>query len=761
MKKIILPSIFLASAIASVHAQEANNEQAPQKKAKRAYIEEVIVTAQKRAESIQDVPLSVQVLGGEQMKNSAIENFEDVAATAPNTDINMTPGYVQVGMRGLNSPINDGMEQSVGFYVDGIYYGKTAFLQDAFLDLDRVELLKGPQGTLFGKNTVAGAISVTTAKPSNEFEISATVSGGEYNAKKYDAMVNIPLLNERMALRIAATRSEQDGFVYNSRRDEDEKSVDKEGIRAKLLVDITDSLNAVFTYYQGRSADKGQGWEPFVLDDTAALVHGRFDPTLEAEFNYQSHTNSDNYNDNDTEVTNLEVNWDIGESTITLIASQAESQEYLYLDADTASAPIADWKRDFDYEQQMVELRLTSGPGDFEYLIGLFGFWSEKGQQGDLRMLPEGPLSGLIGPLLGLEGLLSNPLLSPVDGLLFSLTTDALLQEYDLSTATLAAFSQFTWHISDRLSVIAGLRMSQETKEVYLNQDYSSTGLLLQAAFGVTEYTLDAKRDESNVAPKLSVKYSIGEDGMLYASYTEGFKAGGFNPLAREASEAEFSQEYAEAFELGYKLTALEGALVVNTALYRTQFKDMQIQAFIGNGFLVSNAAQTTTQGLEIDMNYQPFAGTSLFIGAGIADATFDKFEEGPCPASSSEETCDLSGERLPRSSKYSLNIGGNVAYPIFDNRAALFLGADYAWRSDVYFDLDLDPIDTQGDYGLINLHTGIVDPDQRWKFVVHVKNLENKKVRRFAADLPIFSGSHMGFLMPPRMVSADLSVSF
>ncbi len=309
--------------------------------------------------------------------------------------------------------------------------------------------------------------------------------------------------------------------------------------------------------------------------------------------------------------------------------------------------------------------------------------------------------------------------------------------------------------------MIAGLRLSQETKEVLLTQDYSSTGLLLQAAFGVTEYSLDDSRDESNIAPKLAIKYSVGENGMLYGSYTEGFKAGGYNPLAREADEAEFDQEYAQAFELGYKHTALEGALVINTALYRTQFKDMQIQAFIGNGFLVDNAAETTTQGLELDLNYQPFAGTSLFMGMGIADATFDKFEDGPCTADSEEETCDLSGERLPRSSEYSFNLGGNMAYPIWDNKIAVFLGADWSWRSEVYFDLDLDPIDTQDAYSLINLHVGLVDPDQRWKFLVHVKNLEDKTIRRFAADLPIFDGSHMGFLMPPRMVTADISYSF
>ncbi|QQD17915.1 TonB-dependent receptor [Spongiibacter nanhainus] len=762
MNKAILMA-SLCAACSLTLAQESGPQ--GREKKRRDYIEEVIVTATKKAESIQDVPLSVSVLSGERMKNTSIESFEDVSQASPNTDINMTPGYVQVGMRGLNSPINDGMEQSVGFYVDGVYYGKTAFLQDAFLDLQRVELLKGPQGTLFGKNTVAGAINVTTASPDYEPAASVTYTAGDLDTRQADVMVNLPLVADRLALRVAATSSSRDGYVKNVLRGGDEKSVDKDGIRAKLLFDINDRISTELTHYRGSSADTGQGWEPFVLQGAGLLVHSLFDPNLEDRFDYRSHTNSDNRNRFETELTNWLTNWDLGEHTLTFIASRAESDEVLYLDADTASAPVADWFRDFQYEQNMLELRLASGPGKVEYLIGVFGFWSETQQAGDLRMLPEGPLSGLVGPaletLLGLGNLLTSPLLSPVDALLNSLTTDALIQNYQLDTRTTALFSQVTWHLSERLSLVGGLRASQETKEVFLDQDYEATGLLLQAAFGVSEYTLDASRDESNVAPKLALKYAVGDDDMLYASYAEGFKAGGYNPLARNPSEAEFDQEYAQAYELGYKMTALEGALVVNSALYLTQFEDMQIQAFIGNGFLVSNAAEATTQGLEVDVNYQPFAGTSLFASMGIADATFDEFKDGPCQAGSQQETCDLSGERLPRSSEYSANLGGTFVYPLFDNSAALFLGADVSWRSDLFFDLDVDPIDSQDAYHLINLHVGIIDPDQRWKFLVHAKNLQDRKVRRFTADLPIFDGSHMGFLMPPRIITADINYTF
>lgn len=760
MKKILFIPLLIASGLANANDNGNGN-------GKRDYIEEVIVTAQKRAQSIQEVPLSVSVLSAERMQASAMESFEDVALASPNTDINMTPGYVQVGMRGLNSPINDGMEQSVGFYVDGIYYGKTAFLQDAFLDLARVELLKGPQGTLFGKNTVAGAVNVSSANPQHDWQAALNIAGGDYNKEEVSAMINIPLIDQRLALRVAATSHQKDGYVENSLRNEFEKQVDKNGLRAKLLFDASDELSMILTVYSGEASDNGQGWEPFVLDAGAATVHGLFDAELESEFNYQSHANSENSSSSDTSVANVEIQWELSDHLLTLIGSHAELTESLYLDADTISAPIADWDRQTDYDQQMLELRLTSPPGKIEYIVGLFGFQSSNELIGDLRMLPNQAVTSVVLNAALADGLTStlSPLLDPLtallDPLLYTATTDSLRQRFNQDTETLALFSQFSWHINERLSLIMGLRASEETKDVELVQDYEQTGILLQAAFGVGEYTLEERRDESNVAPKVSLKYQLGTDDMLYASYSEGFKAGGYNPLARTADESGFNQETAEAYEIGYKLTALGGALTANAAAFHTEFSDMQIQAFIGNGFVVSNAAEATTEGLELDVNFQPWRGTVIYGGWGYTKARFDTYRDGPCPANSSDSSCDLSGRSLPRAPEYSANLGFNAAIPLVEDRLALVIGADYSWRDDIFFDLDLDPIDTQEAYQLINLHLGIVDPNQSWRFMVHVKNLEDKTVRQFAADVPIFSGSHMGFLLPPRMVSAEFALTF
>lgn len=784
--KVITLSLGLVSAHSVLaRAQtglEAESEAAEKKTQRPDYLEEVLVTAQKRAESVQEVPLAVSVMSAERIQASAMENFEDIALATPNTDVNMTPGYVQVGMRGLNAPINDGMEQSVGFYVDGIYYGKTAFLQDAFLDLERVEMLKGPQGTLFGKNTIAGAVNVTTAKPSDEWEASLSHGRGDYNNEKWELMLNAPLglgsLSERLALRIAATRHQRDGYVDNLVRDTDEKRTDKEGLRSKLRFDVSERHSLVLSYYEGEARDNGQGWEPFLLQGDAELVHGAFNPDLEADFDYRGHANTENFSISDSRFVNLQWDWDLPGifegHQFSAIYGKADLHEHFLLDADTASAPIAFWDNQDDYQQEMLELRLVSPPGTLEYIVGAFAFRSDYDAFSELRAF-DGAFSSdsLLTVLNGfLPGVANNPLvdlLAPLtdnlNALLNAPASDALFQTFIQSTETEAIFGQATWNINDRWSVILGLRASRESKEIDLRQEYEETGLMLQAAFGVSQYSLVDERDESNVAPRLSVKYQT-ETGLFYFTYGEGFKAGGFNPLARNEGEAVFEQETAVAYELGYKHTALGGALTANAALFRTQFEDMQIQSFIGNGFIVRNAAEATTEGLELEFNWFPAPGTVLYAGAGYTRAVFDSFTEGPCQSQPGNiipmsSTCDLTGARLPRAPVRNASAGFNAAMPLWEERLAMVLGADISWRDDIFLELDQDPIDTQPAEHLINARLGLVDPNERWRLLAHVKNLENKKVRQFAADMPIFGGSHMGFLLPPRTLSLEFGLRF
>ncbi|MEN8721836.1 MAG: TonB-dependent receptor [Alphaproteobacteria bacterium] len=749
--------------------------QAPERKPQR--LDEIVVTAQKRAENVQDVPISVSVVTAERLKDSNMQDFEDVALATPNTNINMTPGYVQVGMRGLNAPINDGMEQSVGFYVDGIYYGKTAFLQDAFLDIGRVEMLKGPQGTLFGKNTIAGAIAVHTAQPAHEWMFDGTVSGGEFEDRAAQFMINAPIMDDTFALRVAGTMHQRDGYVYNSLRDVDEKIVDKAGIRAKALFEPTSDIDLTLTLYAGQSEDNGQGWEPFLLADNARVVHGAFDPTLEDKADFVGHANEDNITVIRTLQANVTANWDLGQHTLTFIGGWGRLDENFLLDGDTASAPIINWANNDDYQQYMGEFRVVSAPfdtflGEIDYIAGLFGFYADYTGNGELRLFPDEQLgSTLLSNTLptAVSGALQD-ILNPLGGVLNPILTaplsDALFQTFAQETTTYAAFGQLTWRPITDLAFVFGLRGSMETKDVNLVQRYEDTGLVLQGALGVQQYTLDTSRDESNVAPKFSIKYDLNDDIMIYATYGEGFKAGGFNPIARNEGESTFNQELSTAYELGAKITALDGTATINMAIYHTQFDDMQIQSFIGNGFIVRNAAAATTQGIEVEANWLPFEGAVVYAGGGYTDATFDSFTDGPCISTStpsvpgSSPQCDVTGKPLPRAPEFNFSGGFNAGVPLGNTNLAFIIGGDALWQGDILFDLDQDPIDAQEAYWLFNARLGIADIDGAWRFVVHGKNIADETIKTFSADLPVLNGSHMGFLSPPRIITAEFSLT-
>lgn len=758
----------------------AAEEAAPAPKPQR--LDEIVVTAQKRAENVQDVPISVSVMTAERLKDSNMQDFEDVALATPNTNINMTPGYVQVGMRGLNAPINDGMEQSVGFYVDGIYYGKTAFLQDAFLDIGRVEMLKGPQGTLFGKNTIAGAIAVHTAQPAHEWLAHGSIGGGEFEDKIGEFMLNAPVFDDTLAVRVAGTMHQRDGYVYNSMRDVDEKIVDKYGLRGKVLYEPTGDLDLTFTLYAGESKDNGQGWEPFLLEADAQTVHGAFDPTLEAKADFVGHANEANTTRIRTIQANVTANYDLGQHTITLIGGWGRLDENFLLDGDTASAPIINWANNDDYQQYMGELRIVSAPfetsiGEFDYIAGLFGFYADYTGNGELRLLPDEQLgSTLLSNTLptAVSGVLAgilNPTGDVLNPILFAPLSDALFQTFAQETTTYAAFGQLTWRpsfLDSRLAFVFGLRGSMETKDVFLIQEYEETGLILQGALGVTQYTLDTSRDERNVAPKFSVKFDLTDDIMVYGTYGEGFKAGGFNPIARNEGESSFNQETSTAYEIGAKITALDGTATINLAAYHTQFDDMQIQSFIGNGFIVRNAAAATTQGIEVEANWLPFEGAVVYAGGGYTDATFDSFPDGPCITTTQRNTpgqgapqCDLKGKRLPRAPEYNMTAGFNAGIPLGNSNIAFVIGGDAIWQGDILFDLDQDPIDAQDAYWLFNARLGVADIDGAWRFLVHGRNIMDETIKTFSADLPVMNGSHMGFLSPPRMITAEFAVYF
>ena len=334
-------------------------------------LEEVIVTAQKRQESLQDVPVSVSAVSGQQIVDQGLGDLQDMSTYVPNLTINQTPGAAQIFIRGLGSADNAGFEQSVGLFVDGIYAGRARQFKAPFLDVASVEVLRGPQGTLFGKNTIAGAITVTTERPTDELEaILRTSYDFNYGDYAIDGVLSGPL-TDSLSGRLAVRQGNADGYLENTFQSRDEVDTDETVIRGSVQWDATEDLSVFFKYEKSESDLKGK-------QSVTGELGGWGDLILEADPNFRMTTDKrsttvDETSETDSENVMLKLDLALGEYELTSITGYSEYQFVEIIDADTTALDIAAFSPAQGFDQWSQELRLTSPLGEsFDFIAGLY-----------------------------------------------------------------------------------------------------------------------------------------------------------------------------------------------------------------------------------------------------------------------------------------------------------------------------------------------------------------------------------------------------
>ncbi len=775
-----------AAPAANAQADGATEAQADEPAKKNLQLEEIVVTAQKRAENIQDVPVSVSAVTGDSLKERGIDTFDSMANYTPNVNITSGNGEAFVRVRGLGSMANDGFESSVGFYIDDIYYGRSIYMGQAFLDLDRVEVLRGPQGTLFGKNTVAGAINMHTAKPSDEFEVAGDATFGEFENQAASLVVNVPLFNDAIGVRLAGTFQERDGWYFNSTNNDEERNVDRVNLRGKVGWDITADWDLILGYSYATYQDNGPGFELYDVNEPTQTLNGIFNPNSEYELNRTGVTDTDATTDITTKTWTLHSNLDIGEYSFVLAAGYSDYHHIVNFDADGGAAPLLTWLNEDNYDQTSVELRVVSPPGQFEYVAGLHYFANTYDGGTDFRVGNfQTPTSTLLGVVLppALEGLLGQTLVDLLGG---TLTLDQVLNEnlsdrldqvFVQDTTSYAAFGQVTGYFFDDWQVVLGLRASYEEKEALMSQQYENTGLLLQTFLGIQEYVINVSRDETQVAPKVSVKYEIRDNLNTYVTIAKGFKAGGFNPFAETPDRTEFEPEESTTFEWGLKGRYWDGRISANLSVFHTKFDDLQTSVVGGTGstFIVDNAASATSQGFEFDATVLLAEWLTSTISVGWTDATFDEYPGAPCITQenslggfvSDPNSCDASGKRLTEAPEWNAALGGNLTLPLdrlgsmSGSNIVFVLGADAIYRGETFMNLDYDPASFQEAYWRFDARMGFADMDGQWAFLITGQNLTDEEYLTLSVDAPVQPGSHIGTLGDPRYINGTFRFFF
>lgn len=764
-------------------------------------LEEVIVTSQFRAESLQSVPVSVSALSGDKMNEAGIYKIEDLQAYVPNFTMSETGIGTNIYIRGIGSGINQGFEQSVGMYVDGVYYGRGQLSRAPFLDLARVEVLRGPQNILYGKNSIAGALSVITNKPGQEFEgyVSGTYEP-EFGEQVIDAVVSGPL-TDSIGARLAYRNRQLDGYVENHDLD-DEPERDEQTLRLTLSWDVNDDLEALLKVEHGTFDVTGRQIE--VVGDEPSLNPGlggakwsevlyglNFGPggdvvpasVLDTTQNAKRSSNGD-FSDNTTDNITLTFNYTMGEYSVTSITSYLEYDYDELCDCDFTSADLFFVRSQEEFEQISQEFRIASPVGEtFEWLAGVYYQDSDLDFQDSFYVLPTGDLPNLLDGILSAPG---SPL-APVYPALGpgapaqQLRTVSIPRYFEQSTEVFSAFIQGTWNIEDNMRLTLGGRYSYEEKEatrrltvldasgaeepyndLFIPNTSMGIDYLLGAVFKVTRNDMAGDRDVDNFAPLVTFEYDVNDEIMAYATWTQGFKSGGYdvrsnappqpttinNPftpaldITVPAGAFEYDEEEAESIELGFKSTLADGAAELNVAYFYTQYDDLQVSIYDGVlGFNVGNAAEAISQGLELDGRWLLTESFTLSGSLAWLDFEFDKYPNGQCTQYERITTglseCDFEGKSNQYVADWSGTLSGDYLYIINDD-LQLRTTLDVIFTTDYNPSQNVDPNIEQDGYEKVNARISLSDGGDTWEVAIVGKNLTDEEIVTYANDTPL-----------------------
>jgi iron complex outermembrane receptor protein len=788
-------------------------------------LEEILVTAQKRTQSLQDVPISVSVMTGEKMAEAAIENLDDLALYVPNFSKGDSGIGAIIQIRGIATGSNPGFEQSVVTYMDDISLARSGLARMPFMDLERVEVLRGPQNVLFGKNSIAGAISMVTAKPTEELDGNVSLRyGWEYEDSEAVAVLSGPF-SDTFRGRIALRQAERGGYYDNAGNGRTDEGRDETAIRATLAWDIGDRTEVLFKYEQDKVESTGSGEElifeytnpfPFdpVLNPLSGLTYTQSVAALEGAYNAAlagfglppisvgsddavvdrvRRSNVDERHDLDLDLMQLTLNHDFDGFTFTSVTGFIEFDEETFT-GSSSGIDISKILSFEEYEQFSQEFRLTSEAGGrFDWIAGAFyQDWELKNDESTLVDEMNMPvLLGLLGAAPGLEAVAN------LDS----------TRQYWGDSKSYAAFGQFTFNMSDTARVTLGGRYTREEKngrrfvdiistatgEFDLNQaifascafgvDYESLG---QASIGpigafipdctgnfvgpgaYSTHDVSGNRTESSFTPSIVGEFDIGDSHMLYASYSEGFKAGGFDARAPRESDIEYEDETVQGFELGLKSTLAGGKAETNIAVFHSTYKDLQVSSFDGvAGFVVGNAAKSTAQGFEADGRWRATENLTLFGSLAYLDNTYDSYPNTPCSPRHTQLTgevlCDRSGNRLSYVPEWSASLVADFTLPIngdLDFRSTL----DLNYESDYFTNSTQEAFSVQDSYTMYNLRLAL--EAEKWTFAILGKNLTDEYVLEFTSVVPLSGSSlqapaYKGFAQPPRTISAQFEYRF
>jgi iron complex outermembrane receptor protein len=685
---------------------------------------EVLVTARKRTERLQDVPISVNVTSGEELASQDVRNLEALSGSVPNLHIQATPGNNAIYIRGIgSSPGNLAFEQSVGLFVDGAYAGRGRQFAAPFLDVASVEVLRGAQGALFGKNTAAGAINITSNGPTASRQMATTVTGTVDGDNGYEVtqIISGPI-TDKLLVRLAGKYSDNEGWLENTTTGDHNPA--REDLIGRAVIDYLASDTLSFRLkVEGASQDlTGQPMSSVAPGDAKSFTRATT-PGL-PDFDNANSFNSV-----------LTINKDFSNGvTLTAITAYSAFDYDKQIDSDFTINPLLRTTFQEEFNQVSQEVRLTSpADGPLTWIVGAYAHRNEIDMHQNSSIL--------MGPFNGASDRLFNQ-----------------------TNESYSLYGQATYAFNDQWKLTAGLRQTWEDKAA--DQTRSTSGAVPPSWVNTP---LSGQREESQLDPSVQVQYVLDRNTMFYASYAKGSKAGGFVGAQSTGGQDafEFEGETSQSFEVGTKLTLLNGRATLNLAAYSSKFEDLQVSGFNAatNAFITTNAASAKSQGVEAEGAFRIHPSVTLSGSVAYNDAKYDSYPTAPCvykngvapPANCVE---DIGGVRLPRAPKWSGALTLNVDHPL-DNGMRLLADATMRGRSGTYLEENLNPKSYQEGFSKVDLRLGVVAADDRWTLALIGRNLTNEWTASHSFGTPFLAGSQTYVVDPGRVVSIQLGLRY
>ena len=723
-------------------------------------VEAVMVTARRREESAQIVPIALQVATGAKLANTGVNSIVQLTQLVPTLQVlSPNPRNTALTIRGLGASYglaNDGLEQGVGVYVDQVYNSRPAVATGDFIDIQQVEVLRGPQGTLFGKNTTAGALNITTLDASHTYEAAVEGTYGSDNFRQAKAAVSGPLADTGVDARLSFVGTWRDGNIFNPVQNLHQNAIDSQTVRGQLLFRPTDRLKIRLSAdYTGQHAEcctqlyvtVGATLKPLAQQYAALAAGKNYRPASTNPYDRLADVNSPIQADQWLCGLSAIVDYDLGFATLTSVSAHREwdweprnDRDYTALDVTRQSANPSHQKQDSQ------EFRLASnGSHAVDWTAGLYYFWqnvtthgvTEYGADAAYWLLPT-----------------TNSPAALLDGY-------KVFNNSSIDTTSYAAFGQLTWNATERLRITPGLRYTDEKKDGSYAQttvggsSTTDTTLVNRRLSIARPQAFAATTHDGSWSGQLAVAYDLTDDQHVYGTYSRGFKSGGINMTALPLTSANtpslaaaiIRPERVATYEVGLKSQFFEHLLTANIAAFATDVSDFQANVVdSGPGALrgyLANVKKVRIKGAEFDASTRSISGFTGYGNLAWTDAKYEDFQNGPCPLErigASTSACDLSGKALPGVSRWAASAGVEYRRPANLGRwsGEAYAGVDASYRS-AYFADTADSIYTRIQaYSIVNLRGGFKSASG-WEAFAFLKNALDEK---YIQNLTVVSGN-------------------